>query len=332
MWVWYLVISEHRMSIFDRLRIRLFSQNLSEHHIRERLGASYSDEVSKKLVQVLYQSILGYNIAICHTDINAMIEQLESDAMGYQAWRYEGASVALTLLDLSTPWKRNRWQGLSQRAKDRYPLIIHAGVGVALQRYPWPINIVSYINRFDPLYRHMIVDAWGMFKGLRSQIANKEIHEIPQKIKGDFLACHDHGLGRSIWFAQLGNIETIHRIFKTFPTDRQNNLWPGVGLALAYASSDVVDDATLQYLLGLPVKDRIGIGLGITWAADSRVREGGLTPRLESICQQLTQLSSPSLHERIEDVFQRTPKNMPGLSAYRFCRQSITDQLKQLLT
>lgn len=230
---------------------------------RDRSARTHLEDVGRAFLH-------GYSCAIDAETITDLVTQLDKTPPQRRGFAYEGAAMALALLDNLTPWRRNRVATLLAMRGDLHTYLIHAGIGFAwarLRRSP-----DKSVGRLDPLLGWLAVDGYGFHEGFFSWRRTVESCRPPGRCGVYGRRVFDQGLGRSLWFVHGAHCSDIHATIERFDTSRRADLWSGVGLACAYAGGVAPDDiATLAQNAGA---HRAHLAQGVAFAATARARAG----------------------------------------------------------
>jgi hypothetical protein len=281
-------------------------RGFSPGHARERL----------ELIGVVF--ISGYQMALEETDphgLVARLNQLDSESRGFA---FEGASMALALLDLMTPWKKDRWHYFMQSGGAKHLYMSYVGVGWALARLQrWR---GGHPRLTDPLLRWLAVDGYGFHEGYFHWPKFIQSRALPERLSGYSRRVFDQGLGRSLWFVNGAEVERIAATVATFPVTRRADLWSGIGLACAYAGG--VDQAALTAVRDAAAPYQSQLAQGASFAAKTRQRACNLTAHTEMACRILCGISAAEAALVTDHALKNLPHNQE-LPAYEIWRQRI---------
>jgi hypothetical protein len=241
----------------------------------ERRGFPPADSaVQRHLESAGGAFVAGYNTALARpkiSDLNARLNDIESM---YRGFAFEGAAMALTLLDLTTPWNRRRFNNyLETAAGDAHWYMIHIGAGWAVARLPWARRKFERVmRRYHPLYSWLMLDGYGFHEGFFYTERYIRQQTPPRRLTHHARRVFDQGLGRSLWFSQGANVARIAAAVSSFGQNRQADLWSGVALAASYAGG-VTKDA-LESLHVQASNYATNLAQGAAFAAKARQRAG----------------------------------------------------------
>jgi enediyne biosynthesis protein E3 len=222
-------------SISRYLRKLVFSVSLSEADYSKR-GFHCSDGRARKHFERIGETaIAAFNLALDEPQPEGLGARLEAE-FDRELWgyAYEGAAMALTVLDCLSPWQKHRARRFAQGPGAAHIEIVHVGIGFSLARLHRRVE--PAIPRFDPLFGRLVLDGWGFHEGYyhlpRCRREGGPASGLPPHASRRVF---DQGLGRSLWFTQCAEVERISNAIAKFPLDRAGDLWSGIGLACAYA-------------------------------------------------------------------------------------------------
>lgn len=241
------------------------------------------------LERVGYVFLSGYHLALEQPAPSALGRSLESVEREWRGFAFEGAAMALTLLDCIQPWRASGLRAFLDGPGAAHAYMIHVGAGWALARLPRSVE--ASIRSFDPLLRWLVVDGYGFHEGYfayrRRYAADGR---PPSRVTGYASRVFDQGLGRSLWFVAGADVDAVCAEIDTFSAHRRADLWAGIGLACTYAGG--VDAATVSVL-----RNRAGdylpwVAQGAAFAAEARLRAGTTVAHTEMACRVLTGLDA----------------------------------------
>lgn len=262
----------------------------------------------------------GYHAALADKGPLALAADLDAVSLALRGFAYEGASMALAILDQIAPWKRGRIQSLAAGPGLPHIYMVHVGVGWAMARLQ--IRLERRLGELDPLLRWLALDGFGFHEGYFHWRRYQDGKSMPRKLRGYQLRAFDQGLGRSLWFLGGADSEQVVRLLAAFPTSRHADLWSGIGLACAYAGG--ADPSHVSSLREASGKYFPHLAQGVVFAAKTRERAGNIVPHTELACRTVCGLS---LHDaaRIADTTLPGALELstPDCPAYEIWRRRI---------
>lgn len=277
------------------------------------------DQTRRRLEHVGFTFLLGYNAALDQPDIARLVQQLNTVAKELRGFAFEGASMSLALLDLITPWRRDRLRTFLESGGRAHIYMVYVGVGWALARLQrWRKSHPALI---DPLLRWLAFDGYGFHEGYFRWRRFVDERAIPEQLSGYARRVFDQGLGRSIWFIEGADTKRIPATIATFPAERRTDIWSGVGLACAYAGG--VKRSAIESLRAAAAMPYVShLAQGAAFAAKTRQRAGNPAEHTELACEVLCGRSADAAAE-ITDLALRDLPDDGEVPAYEIWRQRI---------
>jgi hypothetical protein len=282
-----------------------------------RGAASHLEEVGRSFVR-------GYNSALS-ADGSTLSATLNSHAAEFVGFAYEGAAMALTLLDRLVPGKRKRFAQFTTAAGRPHVYMVHVGAGWAWARLPWVrIRLDAAIRSLDPLLRWLAVDGYGFHQGFFAADKFVRRRQRPRFLQGYAARAFDQGLGRSLWFSCCADVEHITQAVWSFESERQSDLWSGVGLACAYAGG--ADTGAVRTLLGASGPSAASFAQGVAFAAKARERAGNPAAHTDAIARATCHQPAADLARITDLALERLPPDA-SVPSYEIWRQRIQAML-----
>jgi hypothetical protein len=308
--------------LFARARTAIFRIPPAEASFARR-GFRVADvQARERLEQIGAAFLSGYHAALEEDDINTLGHRLHCIESELAGFAFEGAAMALTLLDGLMPWRLNspeaRLATFLRGPGAAHIYMMHVGVGWALARLPWPARWPP--RWLDLLLRWLAVDGYGFHQGYFDWQHTIKAQARPAQLSGYACRAFDQGLGRSLWFVEGADVAHIAQTIATFPLVRQADLWSGVGLACAYAGG--VDKRQIIRLRIAAGPYRACLAQGAAFAAKARQRAGILAGHTALACEILCTLSAEAAANLTDDALADLPSD-GVIPAYEVWRQRI---------
>jgi hypothetical protein len=268
-------------NLLTKTRRRLFRVPSDEVTMVKR-GFQAADETQRKRLERIGGTFLtGYHAAIEEPSLSKLEPVLNAVDLEYRGFAFEGAGMALALLDHITPWKRSRIGDFLRGPGEPHIYMIHVGVGWALARVPFGVS--RALRRLDPVLRWLALDGYGFHEGYFHWTSRTP--GCRPRFEGYKSRAFDQGLGRSLWFVAGSDVRRIAGILNEFDGSRRADLWSGVGLACAYAGS--IDRRGIEALRDSAGAFAPHLAQGAAFAAKARRRAGNPAAHTELACQVL---------------------------------------------
>jgi hypothetical protein len=300
-----------------RDRLRIADQELSLEHRGFRQAAP---DARPSLESVPRSFRAGYDAALDatptsnHEDLRRRLEALPEAERGFA---YEGAAMALALLDSFSLFRRDRWMTFAKGPGKPHLYMVYVGFGFAAAR----LRRVRAFARpgLDPHLRWLVLDGFGFHEGFFRNGADRP-GRAPYRETTYALRAFDQGLGRSLWFVEGADPQAVAERVSSFPETRRADLWSGIGLAACYAGG--AGAAELEALRDLAAEDGAHLAQGVAFAAEARERAGNATDGTERACRTIWNASSVFAAELVRRMREKLPED-DELPAYEVWRRRI---------
>lgn len=317
------------MSFPARIRRYLFGIPLEETTIARRGFRADDPDAKQRIERVGRTFVDGYHAALATPGAEQLAARLDDTHIEWRGFAYEGAAMALALLDQVSPFRRRRWQTFVSGPGDAHAYMVHVGFGWAVARIPWMRrNLDRQLGKLDPLLRWLAVDGYGFHEGYFHAAEAVRQQHVPPRVTGYARRAFDQGLGRSLWFVEATDGRRVETTIRGFPESRRPDLWAGVGLAATYAAGS--DPEGLEALLAAAGPFRWDLAQGSAFAAKARLRAGNVTPETEVAAQVLCGMSAEAAATVTDEQLVGLPSG-DEQPAYELWRQRIQAELQSRL-
>jgi hypothetical protein len=306
------------------VRRALFGISPRETSFARRRFRGDSAAVREHLEEVGRSFVRGYNAALEEDRPPALAARLEAEVeRSHQGFAYEGAGMALALLDTLIPGRRDCLARFLAGPGSSHAYIVHVGAGWILARLPIsPERLLARLE--DPTLRWLALDGYGFHEGFFRWPRSVARREVPRKLRGYARRGFDQGLGRSLWFVDGADVRLIPRTIGAFPAERRPGLWSGVGLACAYAGGrGQADLAALRRAAGPHAAQ---LAQGVAFAAKARERAGNPAAHTELACRVVCGMSAGAAAAVTDEALRGLPADRPGEPAFEVWRRRIQDR------
>jgi hypothetical protein len=278
-------------SLWKRIKSRALSVSTDEVRLERRRIDPKNAAAKEQLENVGLAFLEGYHCALKDLDARDLVYSLEQGPARLRGFSYEGAAMAIWLLDATSIFSKHRWERFYSLASISQPYIVHVGVGWGIARLPWAKrNPEAYLRRFDPMLGWLVLDGLGFHEGYFH--TSKWIRDPSRRTQYSPYAnrVFDQGLGRSLWFVDGTDIDRIAATIESFDPDRRDDLWSGVGLACAYAGQ--YSEKELHSLMDYAQMHLPSFRQGISFGAEARVLAQLDDENTERACQTVCCMSA----------------------------------------
>jgi hypothetical protein len=264
-----------------KLRTLVFGISLEEATFKRRRFPQCEERSRLRLETVGTTFLTGYLAALAASSNDDLVRRLENVELERRGFAYEGSAMALGLMDMLLPWRRNRWRSFTSGPANHHEYMMYVGLGWALARMHRRVD--GYLRRLDPLLGPLALDGYGFHECYFHWDRVLKGHEVPKHLSGYSRRAFDQGVGRASWFVNGADIERIAATISSFAVERQADLWSGVGLAAAYAGG--VGEDTLRQLTRLSGVHRPALSQGVVFATAARDRAGNMATHTVLACR-----------------------------------------------
>lgn len=282
--------------------------------------------VRERLEEVGSSFVAGYHAALEESAPEIVAARVDAELdREFRGFAYEGAGMALALLDQLTPWRRDRLARFLAGPGDPHTYLVIVGAGWILARLP--LSPERLLSRLDPVLGWLALDGYGFHEGFFHWPRSVARQEVPRKLRGYARRGFDQGLGRSLWFVDGADVGLLPRTIGAFPAGRQPDLWAGLGLAVAYAGGrDRVDIEELRRAAGAYAPE---LAQGVVFAAKARQRAGNLAAPTELAAEVICGLSAAGAATVSDAALPGLPADRPGEPAFEVWRRRIQDHFRK---
>lgn len=247
----------------------------------------------------------GFNIAVAAPE-DELAARLRTVIAADRGFAYEGSAMALALLDCMSPLPGSRLARLLASHGHSHRYMAHVGAGwalAAMRRRPGAV-----LRSFDPFIRWLAIDGYGFHEGFFHTPRSFAGRPPLRRPRGYEQRAFDQGLGRSLWFVAVADVDAAADAVARFAPQRRRDLWSGLGLAAAYTT--VARPADLEQLAERAGGDVAHVVQGAAFAVSARLEAANVVAH--------TRVAAELLCGRgVEDVAELVDSARRGLFADR---------------
>ena len=296
----------------------------------QRRGFRCGTPQARQCIEEIGASFLhGYHLALDADDLPSLLEGLEPMSSRMRGFGYEGAAMALYLLDRLPFMGGGRFDAFLENRGGDHIYMAYVGAGWAHARLPFGLR--AGLDRLDPLLRWLAIDGYGFHQGFFHWPTSVEGRRtIPSRIQGYGRRAFDQGLGRSLWFVDGQNVEAVAASISRFPVHRHADLWAGAGLAITYAGG--AETEALSWLRQRAGKHAGWLAQGSAFAVKARARAGNQEAHAEDACRALCDMSAQAASALVDAAQRDLPPGEHDRPAYETWRVRIHEGLAASMT
>jgi hypothetical protein len=289
--------------------------------------------VADRLEAIPQAVICGFEWGIDTRDLWELERRLALVEPVNRGFAYEGAAMALTVVDAMAPGRGRRAYDLLAGPGVPHTFLTYIGVGFAMARLPRPLwrKILPDLTGtpYYPQMSWLAVDGYGFdrayFETSKWVDEQKRLAAYPWRGRADYFPrAVDQGIGRALWFIHNGRTDAVAAAVQRFAESRQADLYGGVGLAAAFAGG--ADAPALHALVRAAGEHWPHLAQGAVFAAKARTFAGFVPEPTEVAVAALAGLAVDKAAALADDVV------AGGLPAdaepdYEVWRRAIREQL-----
>lgn len=229
--------------------------------------------------------LVGYHIALDDPSPAAIAAAIaERVPLDRQGFAYEGAGMALALLDAILPGRGDRVQDLLQGPGEPHEYLIEIGVGWAIARLGFQQRRLA---RLAPLHQGLAADGLGFHMAFFRVQETVRRARPPRGLQPILARSFDQGVGRCLWFTECADVDAILAAIAGFDPARHGDLWSGVGLACSYAGGAEPGELDRLRTAAAAAGHAAALAQGSAFAVMARDRARNLAPHAQAACERL---------------------------------------------
>jgi hypothetical protein len=309
----------------------LFQIDTREVLFSRRGFTAAAPEAQCRLEKVGGQFLEGYHAALGETHPDRLAELLNGFDAEVRGFAFEGAAMALALLDCVVPLGTGRWERFLESSGTAHCYMLHVGYGWVVARLPWlRRNPTRRLSRFDPLLRWLVLEGFGFHEGYFHWQRELKSPAPARRLAGYARRAFDQGLGRSLWFVGGADVGRVTELVQQLDSGRRPDLWSGVGLACAYAGA--IPYEQIARLAEATGDHCLELAQGAAFAAKARQRAGNMASHTERACQVLCGMDAASAAAVTDVALENLASDEPDRPAYEVWRTRIQSRLAQTVS
>jgi hypothetical protein len=268
-------------------------------------------------------------------ELERRLELVEPEMRGFA---YEGATMALTILDAMAAGRGRRARAFLSGPAVPHTFLAYIGIGFAMSHLPRPLwaNVLPDLTGtpYYPTMSWLAVDGYGFdqayFHTDRVVDQQRRLAGYPWAGRADYFPrAVDQGIGRALWFIHGGRTDPLASAVSRFGLDRHADLWSGIGLAAVFAGGS--DHAALTALAADAGQHRAHLAQGAVFAAKARVHSGCEPPHTAPAVSALCSMTVADA-ARLADDAAADGLTGSGEPEYELWRQQIRAHFESLRT
>lgn len=268
-------------NVWRTVRRRVLTPDVSDTRLDKR-GFHAKNDGAKELLESVGQNFIkGFGHAAYARTPGEAEQLLETVSRDFRGFAYEGATMALAIMDAMSVRPGRRVAGFLAGRGGRHVYMAHIGIGWAMARLPRPLW--RRIRPTHPLLHWLALDGYGFHQAyfhtdqyVRGQHRSTGFRWPLERPHPYAHQAIDQGIGRALWFVEGTDAARVAGRIGAFPRQRHGDLFSGAGLAATYAGG--ADEAELAEFWKLAGDHRPAVAQACAFAAKARVLAGLVTP------------------------------------------------------
>jgi enediyne biosynthesis protein E3 len=280
---------------------RFLKINGREVEFDHRGFACSTSAVQARLENIGRVFLQGYHAALQEADQGRVAENLNQVDQQQLGFAYEGAAMALALVD-GISFRGDAFPRFVAGGGKHHIFMLHVGAGWAYARLPWMRRrIEAVIKKLHPILGWLVIDGYGFHEGYFYGNQQQRLCNSVSRLSRDARHVFYQGLGRSFWFRNGANVQQISNSISCLPMLYHSDAWSGVGLACAYAGGLAQNEiAELRRYSGIHAA---ALAQGAAFAAKARQLAGNPAPHTDLACNVFCQMRGEEAAALCDETF-----------------------------
>ncbi|WP_214110391.1 DUF1702 family protein [Acrocarpospora catenulata] len=318
------------------LRRLLLTPSLREVTFAARGFPSAPPEAVQRLEAIPQAVICGFEWGIDARDQWELERRLDLVEPEQRGFAYEGATMALTVVDAMGGGRGKRTRELLLGPGHPHIFLTYIGIGFAMARLPRPLwkKVVPDLtgSPYYPAMTWLAVDGYGFDRAYFETRKWVDEQRVPASYPWDghpdyFPHAIDQGIGRALWFIHGAQVQGVASAVARFAAGRHADLWSGVGLAATFAGGcDAAGLATLRREAG---EHWAQLAQGAVFAAKARDYAGHVPEHSAEAVTVLAGLPVAAAAALADDSA-ADPAAKSAVPAYELWRENVRTRLNSL--
>ncbi|MFF0245410.1 DUF1702 family protein [Streptosporangium sandarakinum] len=285
-------------TFFGSFRRLLLAPSLADVTFAVRGFPGASSPAAERLEAIPQSVVCGFEWGIDARNQWEVERRLGMIDVELRGFAYEGATMALTVLDAMGGGRGHRTRDLLLGPGRPHIFLTYIGIGFAMARLPRPLwkKVVPDLGEtpYHPTMSWLAVDGYGFDRAYFDTRRWVDEQRVPapyawEGSPGYFPRAVDQGIGRALWFIHGARTADVAAAVRRFADGRQADLWSGVGLAATFAGGCGTEDlAAMGEEAG---EHRAELALGAVFAVKARDHAGFVPEHTAAATAALTGLS-----------------------------------------
>jgi hypothetical protein len=303
---------------FFALRLRKLLSLSQAEALFERRGFPQSNRPAQLALETVGRIFIGgYNAALTAHDVSTILQRAGSIPAAERGFAVEGAAMGVAVVD-ALPFRRPMLPAFIAASKSEFSHLAHVGAGWALARVPWRRNQI--LSALDPIHRWLAIDGLGFHD---TYFYHRHVLTGWRREQSGYAAhAYDQGVGRALWFVSCGSILDAAYLISKLAIIRQDDLWSGLGLAMAYAGP--VDNDDVVCALESAGENAASFAQGVAFACEARALARYIPDHTEMAARGVWNKHACEVTKFVREARDCLPKVETDPPRYQAWRESVS--------
>ncbi|MGX0966079.1 hypothetical protein AB7M63_006528 [Bradyrhizobium japonicum] len=303
---------------------RLLRLSFDDASFKKR-GFAEIDPTKRLALEAIGRAFIGgYNAALAANCLDDAFQHVDAVSPSQRGFAAEGAAMGFAIAD-ALPLQKPALPNYLRAFEHDLSYLTHVGAGWALARVPWrrarilaPLDPVYYWLAYDGLgfhdtyfYHHRVLAGWS------------------RKRTGYTSRVYDQGVGRALWFTGGGSVAAATELIASFPSQRQSDLWSGLGLAMAYAGPADAEDIRVARENAGEFRSRFA--QGVAFACEARALARHIPEHTDLAAINLCGTSAEALSALVREARKKLPSAGGDATLYEIWQRQVASAMIPML-
>ena len=326
-------ISDFGWKVLRFCGLRFFVQDFAQMDIERRGFVVTTPEHRAKVEGIGRAFLTGYNTMLTQ-GVDAVRAACESFSPFFKPFAYEGAAMGFVPLTMFSRYRLRDFENAMQSLNPNYLYLQYVGFGFwhgMLAKVGGARMLTRRVEQLHPIYRYLCFDGYGFKLGFFDFPRNPQAVEREILFRLDGYARHAafQGLGRSLWFVFMDDVERLIATIESWDEAYRGDGFGGLGLAVAFTHADDLGFA-FDFVAHVPEAYHGEYWLGVTFACAARRMNdadyfAGAAQRLDASRQEAVWQAL----QVCDDCFAQASSRQVGSDGYANWRKWVVERLSR---
>ncbi|MBR1147545.1 DUF1702 family protein [Bradyrhizobium sp. AUGA SZCCT0431] len=291
----------------------------------ERRGFVEIDPTKRLALEATGHAFIGgYNAALTADHLDDALQHVDTVTPSRRGFAVEGAAMGFAIAD-ALPLQKPNLPHFLRSFEREFSYLTHVGTGWALARVPWRRRQI--LAQLDPVHYWLAYDGLGFHD---TYFYHLRVLAGWSRQRTSYISrVYDQGVGRALWFASGGSVAATTRLIASFPSQRQSDLWSGLGLAMAYAGP--ADEGDIADALENAGDCKSRFAQGVAFACEARALARHIPAQTDLAARNVSGASAEALSALVRDVRRNLPPAGADTPLYEIWQRQVAAAITPML-